>query len=113
MKRIYWRFFWPKTAAAANIENSTNVPKKQYLAHELYKTYRKFVAVDGISFRVKKGQCFGLLGVNGAGKSTTFRLLTGAELPNKGEMCIVDKFLKENRTSVSDLMIFRKYYFQN
>ena len=35
------------------------------------------LAVDRISFGVPSGQCFGLLGVNGAGKSTTFKMLTG------------------------------------
>lgn len=35
------------------------------------------VAVDNLSFGVKKGEVFGLLGVNGAGKTTTFKILAG------------------------------------
>jgi len=35
------------------------------------------VAVDNLSFGVKRGEVFGLLGVNGAGKSTTFKMLAG------------------------------------
>ena len=35
------------------------------------------VAVDNLSFGVKKGEVFGLLGVNGAGKTTTFKMLAG------------------------------------
>jgi ABC-type multidrug transport system ATPase subunit len=35
------------------------------------------VAVDNLSFGVMKGEVFGLLGVNGAGKSTTFKMLAG------------------------------------
>lgn len=35
------------------------------------------VAVDNLSFAVKRGEVFGLLGVNGAGKSTTFKMLSG------------------------------------
>ncbi len=43
----------------------------------LHKTYGKnVVAVDGISFTVKKGEIFGFLGPNGAGKSTTIKILT-------------------------------------
>ena len=43
----------------------------------LHKTYGKnVIAVDGISFRVKKGEIFGFLGPNGAGKSTTIKILT-------------------------------------
>ena len=34
---------------------------------------KKFTAVDGMTFGVKQGECFGLLGVNGAGKTTSFR----------------------------------------
>ena len=35
--------------------------------------HKKFVAVDHLTFGVKQGECFGLLGVNGAGKTTSFR----------------------------------------
>ncbi|XP_022703187.1 ATP-binding cassette sub-family A member 3-like isoform X4 [Varroa jacobsoni] len=47
------------------------------VADNLTKTYDGFVAVNHISFAVDHGECFGLLGSNGAGKSTTFRMLTG------------------------------------
>jgi ABC-2 type transport system ATP-binding protein len=43
----------------------------------LTKRYRDLVAVDGLSFRVEKGEVVGFLGPNGAGKSTTMRVLTG------------------------------------
>jgi len=47
------------------------------VVENLQKTYRKNVlAVDGISFTVKKGEIFGFLGPNGAGKSTTIKILT-------------------------------------
>jgi ABC-type multidrug transport system ATPase subunit len=50
------------------------------------KTYNKgtIVAVDDISFSVEKGEIFGLIGPDGAGKSTIFRLLTTLLLPDKG-----------------------------
>jgi ABC-type multidrug transport system ATPase subunit len=35
-------------------------------------------AVDQLTFGVKRGECFGLLGVNGAGKTSTFKMLTGS-----------------------------------
>ena len=44
---------------------------------DLTKKFGKFVAVDNISFNVKKGEIFGFLGANGAGKSTTIRMLCG------------------------------------
>ena len=41
--------------------------------------------MDGLSFAARRGECFGLLGVNGAGKSTTFGALSGALAPSDGE----------------------------
>lgn len=52
--------------------------------HELSKTFGKFVAVDRVTFSVKAGEVFGFLGANGAGKSTTIRMLTGILLPSSG-----------------------------
>ena len=45
------------------------------LVHNLYKQFgnRGLVAVNNLTFGVKNGECFGLLGVNGAGKTTSFR----------------------------------------
>jgi len=42
------------------------------------------VAVDRLSFGVRRGECFGLLGINGAGKTTMFQVLTGDILPTSG-----------------------------
>ena len=50
----------------------------------LSKHYGKLLAVDGISFDVKKGEIFGFLGPNGAGKSTTIRCLMGFNKPTDG-----------------------------
>lgn len=44
---------------------------------DLVKRYGKHVAVDHLSFRVKKGQIYGFLGPNGAGKTTIMNMLTG------------------------------------
>ena len=43
------------------------------------------VAVDNISVGIKRGECFGWLGLNGAGKSTTFKMLTNIYVPTTGE----------------------------
>ena len=53
-------------------------------------------AVDGISFDIKKGEIFGLLGVNGAGKSTTINMLSGLILQNRGTIKIFGKDLKKH-----------------
>jgi len=61
--------------------------KKQeiFIADKLTKNYENFMAVKGISFGMKDSECFGLLGVNGAGKTSTFKMITGDELITQGE----------------------------
>jgi len=51
---------------------------------EKAKKLNKINAVRGISFSLKKEECFILLGINGAGKSTTFKCLTANELISGG-----------------------------
>lgn len=51
---------------------------------ELTKFYGSNLAVNGISLGIPKGECFGLLGVNGAGKTSTFKMLTGDESVSAG-----------------------------
>jgi len=55
------------------------------VTRELTKTFGKFIAVDHISFSVRKGEIFGFLGPNGAGKSTTIRMLCGIIRQTSGE----------------------------
>ncbi len=61
----------------------------------LTKLYGSHLAVDDISFRVKKGHIYGLLGPNGAGKSTTMNMLTGYIAPTMGEIIINGSVLGE------------------
>ena len=51
----------------------------------LTKKFGDFTAVDNISFDVRKGEIFGFLGANGAGKTTAMRILCGLSLPTAGE----------------------------
>jgi ABC-2 type transport system ATP-binding protein len=54
-------------------------------AKNLTKQFKQVLAVDNVSFAVKKGEIFGLLGPNGAGKSTTIRMLTTLTKPTDGK----------------------------
>lgn len=53
-------------------------------AHELVRRFDQFTAVDKVSFEVNAGEIFGLLGANGAGKSTVIKMLTGILPPSEG-----------------------------
>jgi ABC-2 type transport system ATP-binding protein len=55
------------------------------LTRELTKRFGDFTAVDQISFSVSKGEIFGFLGANGAGKTTAMKMLCGLSQPTAGE----------------------------
>ena len=59
-------------------------PSADIVVDTLSKSYGKFVAVDRISFEVRKGTIVGFLGPNGAGKTTTIRMLTCYMPPTSG-----------------------------
>ena len=73
----------------------------EFMVYKLHKRFKKLIAVNEVSLSVRKNQCFGLLGVNGAGKSTTFKLITGELAPDDGLMFVNDKDLKNHRKYVS------------
>jgi ABC-2 type transport system ATP-binding protein len=55
---------------------------------QLTKRFGDFVAVNQISFQVEKGEIFGFLGANGAGKTTAMRMLCGLSVPTSGKATI-------------------------
>lgn len=59
--------------------------EKVIVADKLTKRFGHFVAVDNISFEVERGEIFGFLGANGAGKTTAMRMLCGLSKPTSGK----------------------------
>ncbi len=61
-----------------------------YVIHteNLNKTFGKFVAVNNITFKVGKGEIFGFLGANGAGKTTAIKMLCGLLTPTSGKATV-------------------------
>ena len=57
-------------------------------AEQITKTFGDFTAVDHISFEVKKGEIFGFLGANGAGKTTAMRMFCGLSTPTSGKAMV-------------------------
>ena len=66
----------------SNISINTD---KVIVAENLTKRFGHFTAVDHISFEVKRGEIFGFLGANGAGKTTAMRMLSGLSIPTSGK----------------------------
>jgi len=85
------------------------------IARNLRKLYRisateSTLAVDDVSFYVKKGECLALLGTNGAGKSTTFKMLTKDVIPSGGEILIKGLNFNESFASIRKLIGYCPQY---
>ncbi|XP_014205582.1 ATP-binding cassette sub-family A member 3-like isoform X2 [Copidosoma floridanum] len=92
--------FKPENGTVTSLPNSAyfkNHDDRVFLVYELRKQYGATLAVKDVSFGVKERECFGLLGVNGAGKSTTFRIMTGQDVADNGVMYINDKEFNRHR----------------
>ena len=66
-----------------NVNNNAVV-----IAENLAKCYGEFRALKGVSFAIREGECFGLLGHNGAGKSTTMKMIYGLSTVDEGRLSI-------------------------
>ena len=55
----------------------------------LHKRYGQVKAVDGISFQVRKGEIFGMVGPNGSGKTTTIECIEGLRRPDEGSVSVL------------------------
>jgi len=69
-------------------------------ASDLTKRFGSFTAVDGISFEVRKGECFGFLGPNGAGKTTTMRMITNHLPVTQGSLSVLGMEVMANARKV-------------
>ena len=66
----------------------------------LGRSYGSFVAVEGVSFSIGPGEIVGLLGHNGAGKTTIMKMLSGFLEPNQGSIVIDDLDLAQHTKTV-------------
>lgn len=81
----------------------------------LSKSFDNIVALSNVTAEIKKGSIFGLIGSNGAGKSTFLRLLAGIYRPNNGTITIDGENVYENPTVKSKLFYISddQFYFTN
>lgn len=59
-----------------------------YFKNLFHPKYKEFMAVKGINFKIKEGELVGYIGENGAGKSTTIKMLTGLLTPTSGKVTV-------------------------
>ncbi len=79
--------------------------------NNLRKVYKDVVALDSLSFQVKKGQVFGLLGPNGSGKTTTLGILLGVLRQESGNFSWFNNGAKdENRKNIGALLETPNFY---
>ena len=78
----------PGVESVAVVQQQTELENVIEVEH-LVKAFGSFHAVDDISFSVKRGEIFGFLGANGAGKTTAMHILTGLNQPTSGTGTVV------------------------
>ncbi|MEM0493580.1 MAG: ABC transporter ATP-binding protein [Candidatus Thermoplasmatota archaeon] len=97
----------PSCGVKANIRFSKGVVRSDIKAIEvinLRKVYGDVVAVDGISFVVKKGEIFAFLGPNGAGKTTTVEIIESIRTPTSGVVKILGRDVQKEFNEVKELI---------
>ena len=73
-------------------------------ARNLTKRYGDLVAVDGISFAIRRGECFGFLGPNGAGKTSTLKMIACISPVTGGELSVDGKNVTSDQRSIKALL---------
>jgi ABC-2 type transport system ATP-binding protein len=82
---LYWRPHPPPNAGEGEGGEGGGGPDNAITVSDLVRRFGTFIAVDHVSFSVRRGEILGLLGPNGAGKSTIFRMLCGLLRPSGGQ----------------------------
>ncbi len=72
--------------------------------NQLTKRYRDVTAVDGLSLQIRRGELFSLLGINGAGKSTTVKMLSCLLRPDGGDALLEGHSIKAERNRVKGII---------
>lgn len=106
--------FWPKSfwKSGSAVRASRAMPSATPIleADRLVKTFGDFTALDGLSFKVGEGESLGLLGVNGAGKTTAMNLLLGLTTPTSGAVRVFGKDLWKHRVEILQQVNFSSAY---
>lgn len=86
----------PKGNETIQTVSNGNIEEVAVVVKNLSRFFGDFVAVDRVSFEVRRGEIFGFLGPNGAGKTTTIKILCGLLSPSSGEGYVAGWSVKDN-----------------
>lgn len=70
--------------------------------NNLKKSYKEVIAINGISLCIKQGEMFGLVGPDGAGKTTTIRICCGLTIADEGEVKLFNRNISEHRKEIQN-----------
>lgn len=83
---------------------SSEIENGNLILQNLTKSYGKNLAVNQLCLAVDAAECFGLLGINGAGKTSTFKMMTGDEIISSGDAWIRGNSMKNEMSKVHQLI---------
>jgi len=95
---------------STNTKEEASIPSQVLSVAGLRKVYGDTVAVENLSFEVRRNEIVGLLGPNGAGKTTTINILLGVLQPDAGTILVEGLDLARNRSQVLARMNFAAVY---
>ncbi len=85
------------TTFSPNLPQPSSLPTTAIRVHGLHKHYGNLAAVRGINLSINKGEMFGLIGPDGAGKTSTFHILGGVMEATAGEVQIFNQPARDAR----------------